>query len=748
MENKTKKESAIYYQKLGLSIIPTKADKTPYLNSWKEYQEKKPSNEQILGWWNKWPDANPAVVTGKVSGLVVLDLDSKHNRSSKEFNIPATACAKSGNNGEHFFFKHPGVFVENKSAISGPGVDIRADGGYILLAPSTNVSGGLYEWIIPLEDGLSDIPEWLKEITTNKEKKWLTGKDGVSEGSRNDTAASMAGKILSSTAFELWESIGWEQLLVWNQKNPKPLHEKELRGVWDSIKIRHMKDVVESKIEKGSQADKLIEIIENNKEIVLFHDEFKQPYITIPINNHNEIWRCSSSQLKNWLSKIFWDKYKKAPNSDALNTALTVIKGKAGFEGDEIDLYNRVALKDNILWYDLCGLDWKAIKITEEGWNIIDNPPIIFRRYGHQKSQIVPQGGGDVKEILKYVNITDGDHQILFLVWVISCFIPGFPHPLPYIYGPQGSAKSTVSKISREIIDPSLLSIISFPKKETELVQVLSHNWMVFFDNVSQISEEISDMLCKGVSGGGFSKRELYTDDEDIIYNFKRCMGINGINLMAIKPDLLERSILFELERVGENNRKQEKDLMEDFEKQKPIILGSIFDSLSKAMKIKKDIKLAILPRMADFAGWGCAIAESIGYSQQDFLDAYNRNINSQNREILYEDPVALLVLKFMEDQEIWEGTATKLLTDLTFLASDEVKKSLPKSANHLSNSLNRIKSNLEVASIKISKVDGKERKIIIEKVKDEIHTIENLTTRPLLNLLEDDGEHDNNDIF
>ena len=73
-------------------------------------------------------------------------------------------------------------------------------------------------------------------------KKWLLGKDGVSEGQRNDTATSMAGKILSSTDSKLWESIGWEQFKIWNNKNTPPLLERELRSVWESIKNQHIKN--------------------------------------------------------------------------------------------------------------------------------------------------------------------------------------------------------------------------------------------------------------------------------------------------------------------------------------------------------------------------------------------------------------------------------------------------------------------------------------------------------------------------
>lgn len=710
---------------------------------------KRITEEEVRNWWNTWPEANIAAITGSISCLVVLDLDAKHGRSSKEFQIPATACAKSGNGGEHFFFRHPGYPVKSSSAIFGHGVDIRADGGYILLSPSINVAGGRYEWIIPPEEDLAEMPDWLKRRTAAGEKKWLIGKDGVSTGSRNDTAASMAGKILSNTAPELCESLGWDQFWVWNSKNIPPLPERELRQVWDSIAGLHKQEAENKSLvrpEKVSQADRLVEIIEENKDVVLFHDEIRQPCIRIQIDDHFETWKCNSSQLKTWLSKVFWDKYKKAPNSDSINTALTVIKGKAGFEGDKIALFNRVGWHGEALWYDLADKDWRAVKITGAGWEIISRPSIIFRRYSHQEAQIAPEAGVNLKDILKYVNITDPDQQILFLVWIVSCFIPGFPHPVPYIYGPQGSAKSTISKIVRSLVDPSTLEVLSFPRNEVELVQILSHNWTVLFDNVSYISEDISDMLCKAVSGGGFSKRELYTDDDDIIYSFKRCIGINGINLMAIKPDLLERSILFELDRVSEAGRRQEKEILAEFETAKPGILFSIFETLSKAMRIKTDIKLLSLPRMADFTVWGCAIAEASGLGQETFLDAYKRNISGQNKEILYEDPVASLILDFMDDRDEWAGTATKLLEELRFMASEDVKRILPKAPNHLSRILNQLKTNLEIASIKISKDDGKkQRKIVIQKLVDVVTASEKLNAQLIPT---NNDSNDKNDEF
>lgn len=261
-----KLEAALKYAAMGMSIIPTGLNKVPLLN-WKPYQDRCATMEEINNWWKTWPDANPALVTGKISGVVALDLDKKHNRTLGEFPIQLTACAKSGNGGEHAFFKYPSdASVKSGSAISGEGVDCRGDGGYILLASSVNETGGKYEWTIPLEsrDDLAEMPDWFKKLTTTSasDKKWLSGKDGVSEGARNDTAASMAGKIISSTAPELLESIGWEQIKVWNGKNVPPISEVELRSVWDSIVKCHAGNIQEESV--FEQCDILLSGIPKN----------------------------------------------------------------------------------------------------------------------------------------------------------------------------------------------------------------------------------------------------------------------------------------------------------------------------------------------------------------------------------------------------------------------------------------------------------------------------------------------------
>jgi hypothetical protein len=291
------------------------------------------------------------------------------------------------------------------------------------------------------------------------------------------------------------------------------------------------------------------------------------------------------------------------------------------------------------------------------------------------------------------------------------------------IFGAQGSSKSTFSKLTRMTVDPSMVDVVALPDKQNELVQILAHHHALFFDNVSHVSEDSSDTICRAITGSGFSKRKLYKNDEDVIYKFNRCLGINGINLVTIRPDLLERSLLIELERIDSKNRKNEKELYENFAKDLPVILGGVFDVLVKTLKIKPEIKISSLPRMADWALWGCAISEALGYTKEEFLDAYENNINRQAEMLLNENVVATAIITFMSDKDEWKSTPTELLRQLSGHAMlsgiDTYEKYWPKGANSLTHKLNTLSTYFNQMGISISSsTNGMERNIFIKKIK------------------------------
>jgi hypothetical protein len=326
----------------------------------------------------------------------------------------------------------------------------------------------------------------------------------------------------------------------------------------------------------------------------------------------------------------------------------------------------------------------------------------VFRRLSHQQRQVRPSKNGDIRKLLDYINIVKPEHQLLFLVYVVSCFIEDIPHPIAIFHGPQGTAKSTSCRILKRIIDPSKIDVLSFPKNETELVQQLSHHWLLAYDNVSLLPDWASDALCRAVTGGGFSKRELYTDDEDVIYYFRRCIVLNGINLASNKPDVLDRSLLFALEPIDPAKRRTENELWKNFEQDLPVILGGILDSLSKALQILPTVKLVGFPRMADFAEKGCAIATALGYTQDEFERAYAANRNEHNESVVQEDIVASAIVKFMEDKNVWDDHPQALYDDLLAMYGERRPKNFPADHTRLSRHLNTITSNLSAVGLQI----------------------------------------------
>lgn len=203
-------------------------------------------------------------------------------------------------------------------------------------------------------------------------------------------------------------------------------------------------------------------------------------------------------------------------------------------EGNEHHLHNRVAPGENdSIWIDMADERNRAIHITKDGWSIVDNPPILFRRYSHQKALPVPGRNGDIDLLFKYANIKNGNHRLLFKASTVTEFVPDIPHVIFILYGAQGSGKTWTLRVVRRLVDPSQLDLLNLPRRERELVQNLDHHWAAFYDNVGQVPEWCSNVFCGAVTGTGVSKRALYTDDDDVIYSYRRCIGLTDINIAA-----------------------------------------------------------------------------------------------------------------------------------------------------------------------------------------------------------------------
>ncbi|MCP4006334.1 MAG: toprim domain-containing protein [bacterium] len=480
----------------------------------------------------------------------------------------------------------------------------------------------------------------------------------------------------------------------------------------------------ESQVHSRSQADRLVDYA-LQEDIELFHDQFDMAWARINVDGRAETWKCRSRQFKEWLARLFWMQDHKAVSRDVVSSALNVLQAEARFDGERHHLYNRVARCGDDLWYDLCDRQWRAVRVSRQGWEIVDQPPILFARQSHQLPQVAPQRGGDLHDLLRFVNIGDVRQHLLILVYVACCFVEEIGHPIPVIHGPQGSAKTTFLRMLRRLVDPSATETLSLPTKPNELIQQLAHHYFTPYDNLIGLPQWVSDTLCRAVTGEGFTKRELYTDDDDVIYSFRRCCALNGINPAAKRPDLLDRSILLGLEGIRSRDRKSEKAIWSEFDEARPLLLGAIFDVLSRAMTIHPTVVLDRLPRMADFAVWGAAIAEALGHARSEFLEAYAANLDARHEEVLANSPVAMMVQELVAEDQRWEGTPSELLKRLGQLAEQyEVNtkhQSWPKAAHVLTLRLNELRTNLAAVGIRIDLGrTARSRRITIEVSPDQ----------------------------
>ena len=456
-----------------------------------------------------------------------------------------------------------------------------------------------------------------------------------------------------------------------------------------------------------SIADILVKLTLENS--ILFKDEFGIPHGLVKINNdHFEVLSIEGNKFESYLSKLYYDNYgKKTANAEAINNSKRTLGAKAIFDGRTIPLHLRVAWgnpenKESI-YYDMTDEKRRCIKITKgNGWKVVDNQlEVLYKRYGHESPQVEPLHDYDVKVFHKFINslnIKNEKHKLLVKIWIVSLLIPDIPIPMLLPFGAEGSAKSTLQKKIKLLIDPSKLKLLSIYNDKTQFIQQLSHNFLCFYDNVRYEPRWLSDEVCRAITGAAFTKRKNYSDDEDIPYEYKKILSFSGINVIFKQADVLDRSIKIELERVDPKKKIPEERIEFDLKLEIPHLLGYLFDVLVKALEVKDSVNLSELPRMADFAEWGEAIARAMGYKPLEFLTVYFENIGEQKIEIVEADPFADAISKFIDYDAIsWISSLQTFINHLReYAEKNNIDSSkFPKASQAISNRLRKVKANL-----------------------------------------------------
>ena len=407
----------------------------------------------------------------------------------------------------------------------------------------------------------------------------------------------------------------------------------------------------------------------------------------------------------------------KKPTADHISTFLAECEAQAYKTKLVYDIYNRAARFGDDYFIDLADAAWRVVRFNYAGWQVLAaQPHPMFMRYSHQQA-ISIDAEGDKAAFNNFIDLlhVSTEYRIQVETYTILTGLAGIQHVILYMIGAQGAVKTTAQELIGAVFDPTITETLTLPHQQRELVQQLMHHYTPIYDNVDLISDDIASDLCRACTGGGFEKRQLYTDDDDVIYRYRRKVMLNGINIANQRPDFIERCLIIPQERVTNEQRKPKEEVLKEAAELLPKVRAYCLDMLVKAVneypKVAQELR-GRLPRMADYCIWAEAVSRALGNPPLTFYTQYMAQQSRQTLEALLSDAVGELVLAWLDGNEEWQNNKAvsvapkQLHSDLLAMA-EERKYNLkqirfPGSPTWLSNRLNNLKHNLAEYGIRI----------------------------------------------
>ena len=403
---------------------------------------------------------------------------------------------------------------------------------------------------------------------------------------------------------------------------------------------------------KQGRVASLVEHALSHCDLVL-DDASEQALAKIPRQGWNPL---ESSAFRRWLVRSFKEATGQMVRGSDVADALLNLAAHCHVRRRT---YHRVASEGGCLYLDLCRDDGKAVKISSDGWKVLDNPPVVFLRKKDMGDLPIPQQGRTIDELRQFVNVSDADFN-LYLAWLLDALKGRKPYSILVVNGEQGAGKSTFSVLTGEILDPCReAKTKSLPKDVRDLAVLASNRHLLAFDNISWLSEEISDALCRLATGSGMVLRSLYSNAEEQIFGGARPMILNGIPEIGDRSDFLGRTMKITLRAIPEEQRQDEKALFARFLARRSFLLGALCSLLANGLKNENRVADKGGPRMADTYHWLQACEMGTGRNlSKPFAENLKENVKGFALETLFGRS---LVMFLQNTNYVWKGTANKL---------------------------------------------------------------------------------------
>jgi len=404
--------------------------------------------------------------------------------------------------------------------------------------------------------------------------------------------------------------------------------------------------------------------------------------------------------LRSELAAGYFRKHNKAPSAQALADALAVIEGYAR-ECPREAVALRVCEANGRLLLDLGTGDGYAASVGGDKWRVESRPAALFRRTNLTGPLPYPsREPGDLDALRGLINVTDKDWPVL-VGWLIAALFVDISHPIALLTGEQGTGKSSATRLIRSVIDPAPGGGVGGAPRDIDALSTMAAaSWIVALDNLSYITPDMSDALCRLVTGESMVRRQLYTDLEVVVLMLRRPVILNAIDAGAMRGDLADRLVTIELERIDPAARLTDDAIGRRFAEAHQTVLTGLLDLTVRVLAALPDVTLAELPRMADFARILAALDHVTSWQS---LATYLSKRAAVAVDVVDGDLVAATIRDVVTADGRWQGTATQLLDVVNSRAPEHRPKGWPGSPRALAGYLRRIAPDLRNVGVEMN---------------------------------------------
>lgn len=354
----------------------------------------------------------------------------------------------------------------------------------------------------------------------------------------------------------------------------------------------------------------------------------------------------------------YGDKYGDSVPPAKLNQALLDLEGHAIFKRPEFPISLRCAAANGSIYLDTGNERQDVVKVSAFGWNVESVPDSVRFRRSEQMRAFPNPEAGNIELLKPFVNVSKDDWPLV-VGWLLTALNPSIECPILSLVGEAGSAKSTTANILQRFVDPQAGDELpGFPRKEQDVMVAAHNSWLLAFDNLSKLSQEQSDVLCRIVTGGSFQTRKLYSDSSLITLRARRPMVITSVEDVISASDLADRAIVLPLMKPDKPRLKIE--LFAELDKIKGKVFGALLTGMAAGMKGFDTAKVERSPRMAEFARFVTAAETAMGFEPGQTMAAYERTQKRTAFALVDDSPLATAIVERLQSEQV-KGTAREI---------------------------------------------------------------------------------------